>query len=76
MHDMQNISHESTKKRFQPNNLPEEIESKFEQIKDKELDFHAKSELLKWFVDEMRQEVINHFEKENIVQKMEGPKQV
>jgi hypothetical protein len=40
--------------------------------KEKSLDFHQRSELLSWFVDSMRSEVLNHFETENLLQDMEN----
>jgi len=55
-----------------PAQLPEDIQAKFEKL-GSPLDFHAKSELLTWFVDSMSSEVLNHFETSGLYNEMTEP---
>lgn len=45
-------------------------------VADKNLTVKEKTDVLSWFVDNMRQEVLNYFEKENLVQDMQETEKV
>jgi hypothetical protein len=46
------------------------LKDKFDQLK-KPLSFQQKSELLRWAVDKMRSDVINHLDKSGMLRKMD-----
>jgi len=49
--------------------LSQELQDKFALL-DQPLDFHARSELLSWFVDNIRDEILNHFEANSLFKGM------